>query len=156
VNRNWGYQLQKNIKNISWLVLLVAILLSACSAGDENSSLSFEGAWVRAMPPGMKMTAGFGRLRNSGSGVLEISAYSSPSFGDVSLHRTELVDGISKMREVGALAIDPDGEVMLEPGGYHLMLMMPTGDIQPGQIVRLEMESADGRRFSFDMRVERR
>ena len=108
------------------------------------------------MPPGMKMTAGFGRLHNSDSEALEISAYSSPSFGDVSLHRTELVDGVSKMREVGALVIDPNGEVVLEPGGYHLMLMMPTGDIQPGQVVRLEMDSADGRRFSFDMRVERR
>jgi len=146
----------KNIKNYSSLVLLVAILLSACGAGDENSSLSFEGAWVRAMPPGMKMTAGFGQLRNSGSEALEISSYSSPSFGDVSLHRTELVDGVSKMREVGELVIDPGGEVILEPGGYHLMLMMPTGDIQPGQIVRLQMGSADGRRFSFDMRVERR
>jgi copper(I)-binding protein len=146
----------KNIKNYSSLVLLVAILLAACGSADENSSLSFEGAWVRAMPPGMKMTAGFGQLRNSGSEVLEISAYSSPSFGDVSLHRTELVDGVSKMREVAELVIDPGGEVLLEPGGYHLMLMMPTGDIQPGQVVRLEIDSADGRRFGFDMQVERR
>lgn len=146
----------KITKIFSWLVLLVVILLPACGGGEENSNLVFEGAWVRSMPPGMKMTAGFGRLRNTGPVALEISAYSSPSFGDVSLHRTELVDGVSKMREVGALLIDPGGEILLEPGGYHLMLMMPTGELEPGQAVRLEMGSTDGQRFFFDLPVERR
>ena len=102
------------------------------------------------------MTAGFGTLQNPGPEALQIESFSSPSFGDVSLHRTEIVDGVSKMREVPELLIDAGSRVVLEPGGYHLMLMMPNGDIQPGQVVTITMTLSDGRSFSFELPVERR
>lgn len=104
----------------------------------------------------MKMTAGFGVLRNSQQKPIEITAFSSPSFSDVSLHRTELVDGVSKMREVPALKLAAGESIVLEPGGYHLMLMMPSGEIQPGGVVTIEMTAADGLSFRFDVPVERR
>ena len=104
----------------------------------------------------MKMTAGFGVLSNPEQAAIEITSFTSPSFGDVSFHRTELVDGIAKMREVPVLSIEPGATVVLEPGGYHLMFMMPSGDIQPGQVIVVEMIAADGHSFSFDMPVERR
>jgi len=104
----------------------------------------------------MKMTAGFGMLSNPGPAAIEITSFASPSFADVSLHRTERVGGVSKMREVPALSIAAGATVALEPGGYHLMLMMPSGEIQPGHTVVLEMATADGRSFSFELPVERR
>ena len=102
------------------------------------------------------MTAGFGVMNNPGSAAIEITSFTSPSFGDVSFHRTELVDGIAKMREVPVLSIAAGATVVLEPGSYHLMLMMPFGEIQPGQAITLEMTTADGRSFSFEAHVERR
>ena len=102
------------------------------------------------------MTAAFGALHNPESEAIEIISFSSPSFGDVSLHRTELLDGVSKMREVPRLTVAAGETVVLEPGSYHLMLMMPFGKIQPGQTVKIEMTAADGRNFSFDLAVERR
>ena len=104
----------------------------------------------------MKMTAGFGVLSNPEPAAIEITSFTSPSFADVSFHRTELVDGVAKMREVPVLSIAVGATVVLEPGGYHLMFMMPTADIQPGQVIVVEMTTADGRSFSFDMLVERR
>ncbi len=138
-----------------WL-LIIALLLAACDSGPASQGLGFENAWIRAIPPGVKMTAGFGALQNRGSAALQIESFSSPSFGDVSLHRTEIVEGVSKMREVPALSIDAGASVVLEPGGYHLMLMMPVGDIQPGQVVTVTITASDGRSFSFDLPVERR
>jgi len=104
----------------------------------------------------MKMTAGFGILSNPEPAAIEITSFTSPSFGDVSFHRTELVDGVAKMREVPVLSIEPGATVMLEPGSYHLMFMMPSEDIQPGQVIVVEMTAVDGRSFSFEMPVERR
>jgi len=138
-----------------WL-LIIALLLAACDSGPVSEGPGFENAWIRAIPPGVKMTAGFGTFQNPGSEALQIESFSSPSFADVSLHRTEIVDGVSKMREVPELSIEAGSSVVLEPGGYHLMLMMPIGDIQPGQVVTINMTASDGRSFSFELPVVRR
>jgi len=139
-----------------WLLLGVCILLAACESSEQANVLAFEDAWVRPIPPGMKMTAGFGILSNPEARAIEITSFASPQFGDVSLHRTELRDGLSRMLEVPSLVIGAGAAVVLKPGGYHLMLMMPTGEIQPGQTVSLEFAAADGRKFSFEVPVERR
>ncbi|MBT8048980.1 MAG: copper chaperone PCu(A)C [Xanthomonadales bacterium] len=136
-----------------WLVF--GILLVACSPGSKAGP-EFTESWVRPVPPGMKMTAAFGVLSNPGRSDIEFVSFASPDFGDVSLHRTEVQDGVSRMLEVPALSIGAGAEVMLEPGGYHLMLMMPVGEIQPGRTVTIELATADGRRFSYQVPVERR
>jgi copper(I)-binding protein len=136
--------------------LLAVLAWSAVGSATAEDGLVFEDAWIRAMPPGMKMTAGFGKLSNTGSEPLALVACASPAFGAVSLHRSELADGISRMREVKSLALGPGESVELAPGGYHLMLMMPASEIQPGDDVEIEMSSADGRRFRFRLPVLRR
>ena len=137
-------------------MLGAGIFLSGCGPSEKTAGPVFEGAWIRAIPPGMKMTAGFGTLSNPGSAAIELTSFTSPSFADVSLHRTELEGGISKMREVPALSIAAGATVVLEPGSYHLMLMMPVAEIQPGQLIAVEMRMANGASITFDMPVERR
>ena len=102
------------------------------------------------------MTAGFGRLVNHTDLELEISTYSSPDYGDVSLHETVIENDVSRMREVPGFSISPGGEVELAPGGYHLMLKMPTHASGPHDRVVLHIEEAEGQRFSFELPVERR
>ena len=142
----------------TFLGLLTACILAATACDDSriNSGPTLKDAWIRALPTGSGMTAGFGTLENPGPGAIEIRSFTSPSFGDVSLHRTELVDGVSRMKEVPALSIEAGSSIVLEPGGYHLMLMMPVEDIMPGKTVTIEMTAADGRHFSFVVPVERR
>ena len=141
----------------SFLAIFTCALLGVCTAtAAAEQDLAFDAAWIRAMPPGMKMTAGFGRLHNAGSEAIELTTFTSLQFGDVSLHRTELVDGVSRMREVPSLIIAPGESVALEPGGYHLMLMMPAGPLEQGQAVTIQMNTSAGRSFDFDVPVERR
>ncbi len=137
-------------------LLAVSILLTACAPSASEQSLEFENAWVRAMPPGAGMTAGFGRLVNHFDRVVEITAFTSPAFGDVSLHETVIENGVSQMREVPALSIPPGGEVKMAPGAYHLMLMMPTRALGPQDRVTLQIEESGGKKFTFDLPVERR
>lgn len=130
--------------------------LPAGGLAAAEQPLAFDGAWVRALPPGMGMTAGFGTLVNSGEEPLEITAFSSRQFAEVSLHRTETVDGVSRMREVPALRIEAGEVVELAPGGYHLMLMKPAVPLEAGQTVTLRFTTAEGRDFQFEVPVERR
>lgn len=142
-----------------FLCLAVAVL-TACEPGpepgSEPGSLEFVDSWVRAAPPGTQMTAAFGVLQNETDSELEITAWSSPAYADVSLHRTEIVEGVSKMREVPVLVIPAGESVALAPGGYHLMLMMPLQDVESGQSVPLHATTLDGRGFRFEAPVEGR
>jgi copper(I)-binding protein len=135
-------------------LIAACLLLAACSPPATENSLDFENAWVRAMPPGSMMTAGFGRLLNNSDTAIEISAYSSPQFEDVSLHQTVLKDGLSRMNEVPVLNLAAGSEIELAPGGYHLMFMQPIGELT--EIVEIHFELAGGQRFSFELPVERR
>jgi len=133
-----------------------AFMLWAGCALSAEADLVFEEAWVRPMPPGMQMTAGFGQLRNVGSEQIEIVDFASPQFSDVSLHRTELRDGVSRMREVPSLSVAPATAIELAPGGYHLMLMGPLAPLAADQVVTVEVTAGDGRVFHFEIPVERR
>jgi copper(I)-binding protein len=138
------------------IALLAALLLGGCQGGQPEPALQFEDPWVRAMPPGMKMTAAFGHLHNRGDEAIEITGFASPSFADVSLHRSEQVDGVSRMREVSRLLLQPGESRLLEPGGYHLMLMVPTGDPVPEQSVVIEIEAGEGAAYTFEVPWRRR
>ena len=96
-------------KIVRWLCVPAAVgfLSLACAVAAGEEELVLADAWIRAMPPGMKMTAGFGQLRNPGSEAVKLTEFTSPQFGDVSLHRTELEDGVSRMREIPSLVIEP-------------------------------------------------
>jgi len=135
-------------------VIAISLLLVACSGPVTENPLLFQDAWVRAMPPGSMMTAGFGRLVNISDTELEVTGYASPQFGDVSLHQTVLEDGVSRMNEVPALNIPAGAEIELAPGGYHLMLMKPVQTYT--DMVELHIGISGGRQFSFELPVERR
>ncbi len=148
--------MKKMIRIALFLLAFTLFGVLACSPPGDNSVPVFRDAWIRPLPPAINMTAGFGTLHNPGPQAIEFTEFSSPAFGDVSLHRTEMVDGMSGMREVETLSIPPGGTVELAPGGYHLMLMMPLTPLEEGRMVMIEMKSADGRSFSFQAAVERR
>jgi hypothetical protein len=142
------------LKGLRLLVAFMGLWVQALAAGEQ--SLSFEGAWIRAVPPGMGMTAGFGTIRNDSSTDIVLTTFSSPDFGDVSLHRTEEVDGVSRMRSVASLRVPAGGAVELAPGAYHLMLMKPSHELEAGWPVTVRMATEDDRSFEFQVPVERR
>ena len=146
----------KNLLRRAGVTACLGIMGWNCALAAGGNGLAMESAWVRAMPPGMQMTAGFGRFHNLGAQTIELFAFSSPEFDDVSLHRTETVDGVSRMREVPSLVIAGGEAVELAPGGYHLMLMGPNRPLSEGQAISVSVTAADGRVFHFELAVERR
>jgi copper(I)-binding protein len=65
-----------------------------------------------------------------------LTAVTSPSAASVEMHKTSTMSGMTGMDDVSAIHIPAGGTVTLEPGGFHLMLMSPTG-LQVGQTVDL-------------------
>lgn len=127
-------------------------LLSSCV---RDCAPRVTDGWVRLVPGGMPMHAGFGRIDNACAMPLAITGASSPAYGSVELHETRTVRGVSRMREVSELRIAPDGAAVLKPGGLHLMLMEPRAALQPGSRVAIEFQLKDGGvlRGEFEVRA---
>ncbi len=126
---------------------------SAAPAYARDCAPRVREAWIRLVPGGMPMQAGFGRIENRCPAPVTVVGASSPAYGSVELHETRIVDGVSKMRAVPELRIAPDGAATLKPGGLHLMLMQPRSTLKAGSKVAVEFELADGRKVLGEFEV---
>lgn len=111
--------------------------------------------WIRMPPAPRPMLAGFGRIANACKDAQAVVAVRSPRFGEVSLHETRVVDGVSRMREIERLPLAPGAEAVLQPGGLHLMLMQPDRALAEGEQVALVLVLADGREMPAQLTVRR-
>ena len=123
------------------------------SAPEATCTLQVDDAWVRPPPMPMPMMAGFARITNPCAGDIAITGARSAAFASVELHETQVVDGVSRMRGVPSLTVEAGREVMLRPGGLHLMLLRPVSPLASGDVVRVEFLLADGRHLAADFQV---
>jgi copper(I)-binding protein len=121
------------------LCAAMVLLLSACGDSDVPE-ITVESAWIRAMPPGSAMTAGYFVLHNNGSEAIRIVAASSPEFASVSLHESIVTDGLSHMEEIAVLEVAAGESVTLAPGAKHLMLTAGNNGGQSSQCCTLSLE----------------
>lgn len=135
--------------------LLLALLSSAAVGASAPCTPAIESAWVRAAPPGAKTLAGYLVLRNPCEEAVEVVDVESLDFGMPMIHRTEQVDGVSRMRPAGKLDVPAGGELRFEPNGLHLMLMKPLRPLAEGDKARLRLVLADGRRIYAEVPVRR-
>jgi copper(I)-binding protein len=140
---------------VSAMLMMVVLLAASCADKSDGPHVLLEDGWVRAMPPASGMTAAYGRFTYQGATTIEITSFRSDAYADVSLHESVKENGISRMQPA-VWSQAPGTTKVLEPGGYHLMLMHPSQEIHPGDIVGLTLVANDGREFSFSLPVETR
>jgi copper(I)-binding protein len=135
-------------KGIAGAALLLGLVAPAAAEVAVNDP------WVRAAPPTAKMLAGYAVLANDGGTDRHVVAAASPAFEKIELHRTVEEDGVARMIQQERFTIPAGGDLALEPGSYHLMLMRPHEPVGEGETVTLTLEFADGetREVSFPVR----
>lgn len=133
-------------------ILLFALCLSflvACAA-DDRAPVVLEDVVVTEPRPGANMSAGYLRISNNRGEPLAITRVESPQFGKIEIHETTTIDGVSRMRPIPALEVPPNGSVVLERGGLHLMLMRPIEDLSR---VQLDFYAGDELLLSVDTEI---
>ena len=112
--------------------------------GTSAEGLTLVDPWVKAAEEGM--TSAFGTLTNATGRALQLISASTPSAGMVELHETmgDGSGGMSMQEKEGGFPIPDGGELVLEPGGDHLMLMDLAAPLQPGDEVELTLQCEDG------------
>jgi hypothetical protein len=117
-----------------------ALLLAPTAFAD----LVVDAAWVRGLPPGVANTSAYMKLANTGTEAMVLTGATSPIAGSVMLHTTLNHDGMLHMTHVESVTIPAGGELLLESGGTHLMLMALRETPVPGQTVAITLQFADG------------
>ena len=106
------------------LVPLLAVSLAVHNhARAEGGGISVAGAWVRAIPPVVKNTAGYLILNNHGKRADRLVGVSAKFARVVEIHNVLKKDGMVEMGPVESVTIPAGGKAALEPGGYHLMII---------------------------------
>jgi copper(I)-binding protein len=136
-------------------MLALLFAAGATQAAARECAPAMKDGWVRLPPATMPMMAGFGRIANPCPTPVVIVSVSSPAFGEVSLHETRIVDGVSRMRELEQLRITPDGAATFKPGGMHLMLMQPRAPLKEGSKVVVVFKLQDGRELLSELVVRK-
>lgn len=137
----------------SLVALAIAAALAALPA--VAGELAVTNAWSRSTPPVAKVGVAYFTLRNDTKKSDRLLKLSTPVATKVEVHRTEVIDGIARMREVAVLHVDAGQVLEFQPGGLHVML---TGLKQPlvaGTAFDLEMlfEVAGPRKVRVDVRA---
>lgn len=124
--------------------LLFMATLSVSPAAARACAPKVKQAWILLAPASVPMQAGFARIENPCPMPVTIVAVSSATYASAQLHETQIREGISRMRAVPELRIPPHGEVVLKPGGLHLMLMQSNTPLKPGSKVMVQFKLKEG------------
>ena len=141
--------------NLKFLLLVAAFTVCACQPSGPPPAPSVDGAWIRAAPPGARMTAGYLTIENPTGEALRIVGARSDAFDEIELHATISEGGVARMRQESGVTVPAGGAVAFSPGGRHLMLFGPTRPLAEGDTVDLVIELADGAELSATARVSR-
>lgn len=99
-------------------------------ASISHAELKFEGAKIFALLKGSSATAGYVVIKNISAETVEISLDKVEKFKKAETHETTENDGQMSMQKVESFKILPNSELELKPGGKHIMLFDPTGEIK--------------------------
>lgn len=102
---------------------LLAIAVPSLADDLELGDLAVAQPWARASAGNIRNGAAYFAVTNTGAEPDRLIAVASPAAAHAALHNHVSEDGVMKMRPVEAVELAPGEQVVLEPGGLHVMLM---------------------------------
>ena len=138
---------------------VAAVLAFALSAGFvqaepvRQGDLEVDAAWARASIGTSRPGAAYFTVRNLGDEADRLTGLSSPVSAMPMLHETTLSEGVSRMAHVEAAEIPAGGELTLEPGDMHVMLMELTTPLKEGATFPLTLTFEAGGEITVEVPV---
>jgi len=136
------------VQKISLYIVLVAAVLamSASAVTAAPVGLTVTNARMPLPPSGSDVGAVYLTLHNEGTDSKTIVAVESPSARSAMLHKSMVVQGTERMRPIERLTIAAGREIVLAPGGLHIMLVGLKADLRVGQEVPLVLRLEGGQK----------
>lgn len=131
------------------LVLSLALVLAACSSGGGSTAsgggiVTVSNAWARAAAKG-GTTAAYLQIVNGRLSDDTLVGVSTDVAEKASLHETTTDNsGMTGMQHMDGIKVAAGKTVMLEPGGFHIMLENLTTELVAGTQIRLVLTFEQG------------
>jgi len=123
-----------------WMVLGLglALLAAACSSSGDKGVV-VQDPWGRTSPK-VATAAAFYMTLEGGDTADRLVGGDADICGAVEIHQTIITDGVMHMQPAeGGIEIPAGGEAVLEPGGYHVMCINKTVELEAGDVVPLTL-----------------
>ncbi len=140
-------------KSRYYFLFFLLIFFSACRQEQKNVGVQIEGLFIKELPPGQMTAAGYMKITNSTKVSQSLNYIHSPNAEHIEIHRSIYNDGMMQMRPVKRLTLNPGEEKILEPGGFHLMIMGIYDNLEPGDVFPVTFEFETGLVITKDLEV---
>lgn len=128
---------------------------AAQSAAQQHTALNVSSAWSRELPPTAPVGAVFMTIDNPSQHADRLISADS-SIADVTELHAHIHEGdVMRMVKVDAIDVPANGQLSLEPGGYHIMLIDLKKPLVAGQQLplTLQFEHAGAMDVSVDIKT---
>jgi copper(I)-binding protein len=143
------------MRYIAVAIMVIATLTSgrAMAADYKIGSLEIMGPWSRATPKGASTAIGYMTIKNNGTTPDRLIGGSVDFASDFQLHSMTMEDGVSKMRELKSVDIEPGQTIEFKPGGSHVMFVGVKHPLSQGEHVKgtLIFEHAGTVQIEYDV-----
>jgi copper(I)-binding protein len=144
--------------NVSYLILIVTFVLTACAGSGSSDGVGvirIADAWARPTS-GTDVGGVYMTIENTGSGADRLVGLSTDVAESASVHETKTdASGMMSMQPVeGGLEVPANGSVSLKPGGYHVMLMKLKSPLVTDDTFKLTLKFQSGKDVVVDVTVK--
>lgn len=136
--------------NIRRAALLAGLLVSGIAQAAEI--VKVVEPWARPTVPGQRVGGVYMELVARQN--LRLTAVRTAAAETAEVHRTQMENGMMRMRALPFLALPAGKAVKLAPGGYHIMLFDLKRSLVPGQKLKLELTLEDSAKRRHRVPVE--
>lgn len=130
------------------MIVMTAGLL--CAAG-AMAQVSVSDAWIRATVPQQKSGGAFMHLRSAKAATLV--AVKTPVAANAELHEMKMNGSMMSMHPVQGVPLPAGQDVVLGPGGYHVMLFGLKQQLKDGDTVPLTLVIEDAAKKREEVKV---
>lgn len=124
-------------------------------AHDHNhDGLFLKSGMAKPSVPGQKVSAAYVTLVNPTDQAIQVNAISSDVAENTEFHTMKMEGSKMVMRQLEDVSIPAQGELVLRPGGDHIMLMQLHKPLQLGDQVNMTLELSNGESFSMTVPVK--
>ncbi len=159
------------MKPFFFLILMLGLMLGACTVSPQDQTIQIKQPWVRAasamMKPGESASMGqessssamsansaaYMLIENHSNSADKLLSVSSNAAQFVELHKSEMQDGVMRMMQVEYVEIPAKGNAELKPGGFHVMLIGLKQDLVAGEALTLQLNFEQAGEISIQAEV---